>query len=157
MYNYRVQLPNGKEYDVIVRRAWMAGHGALPRWWWAIRYCNEYLPVMESGYGLDETDAREAAQDALVGMAQKMITRKGDRVIMDYLDTYETLNNTQWANPRYAVRLENAGRVITSSDAACAWDVPNSTGKVSLFTLTRAGRIRYINNINVITDNDKDA
>lgn len=156
MHNYRVQLPNGKEYDIIVRRAWMAGHGELPRWEWAIRYCNEYLPSMESGYGLNEIIASKRAREALVKMAQKMTTNKGDRVIIDYMSTYETLPNTKYGNPRYALHLDYAGRVITSSDISDAYAVTNSVGKISLYTLTRAGRIRHINTVNIITDNDKD-
>lgn len=157
MYNYRAQLPNGKEYDVIVRRAWMAGHGMLNRWWWAIRYNNEYLPVMESGYGSDEADARDMARDALMRMAQKMCMYKGDYTVLDRLDTCRTLRNTQYGNPRYALDLEREGRVITSSDVSDAYGVESHTGKVCLFTLTRAGRMRYVKPINVITDNDKDA
>lgn len=157
MYNYRVQLPNGKHYDIVVRRAWMAGHGNLDYWLWQIRYCNEYLPVMRSGYAKNEAMGRAYAENAVVEMAQKMVKYKGDRVIMDYMDGYETLRNTQYGNPRYALYLEDAGRVITSSDCADAYGVTNHVEKVSLFTLTRAGRMRYVDTIKVITDNDKDA
>lgn len=59
------------------------------------------------------------------------------------IESYETLNCSVWANPRYRVHT-NDGTYITSSDSPASYEIPNNVGKCVKVDLTRAGRITKV-------------
>lgn len=63
------------------------------------------------------------------------------------IDRLERLNNSVNGNPRYRVYFTDGSFAVTSSDAACSYDLPNimrHTEPEVTITWTKAGRIAMI-------------